>query len=105
MSLRGAKRRGNPPPFGPIWDKSADNVMRLLLSMLSWPDGTKPEVREIDDELAIGRGRESGWMLPDPASQLSRRHCLLTPFGDGWRVTDLSLNGTFVNESTTPLGR
>jgi type VI secretion system FHA domain protein len=79
--------------------------MHLLLSMLSWPDGTKPEVREIDDELAIGRGRESGWMLPDPASQLSRRHCLLTPFGDGWRVTDLSLNGTFVNESTTPLGR
>jgi type VI secretion system FHA domain protein len=79
--------------------------MRLLLSMLGWPDGTKPELREIDDELAIGRGRESGWMLPDPASQLSRRHCLLTPFGDGWRVTDLSLNGTFINESITPLGR
>jgi type VI secretion system FHA domain protein len=79
--------------------------MHLLLSMLSWPDGTKPDVREIDDELAIGRGRESGWMLPDPASQLSRRHCLLTPFGDGWRVTDLSLNGTFINESITPLGR
>jgi type VI secretion system FHA domain protein len=79
--------------------------MYLLLSMLGWPDGTKPDLREIDDELAIGRGRESGWMLPDPASQLSRRHCLLTPFGDGWRVTDLSLNGTFINESTTPLGR
>jgi type VI secretion system protein ImpI/type VI secretion system protein len=79
--------------------------MRLLLSMLGWPDGTKPEIREIDGELAIGRGRESGWMLADPASQLSRRHCLLTPFGDGWRVMDLSLNGTFINESGSALGR
>jgi type VI secretion system protein ImpI/type VI secretion system protein len=94
-----------PETSVPLSDKSAGNVMRLLLSMLGWPDGTKPELREIDDELAIGRGRESGWMLPDPASQLSRRHCLLTPFGDGWRVTDLSLNGTFINDASIPLGR
>jgi type VI secretion system FHA domain protein len=79
--------------------------MRLLLSMLSWPDGAKPDGREIDTELAIGRGRDSGWILSDPASELSRRHCVLTPFGEGWRVVDVSANGTFINNSATPLGR
>jgi len=79
--------------------------MRLLLSMLAWPDGTKPEVRDIDTELAIGRGSESGWVLADPTRRVGRRHCLLTQFGDVWQVTDLSLNGTFINNATTPIGR
>jgi type VI secretion system FHA domain protein len=79
--------------------------MRLLLSMVAWPDGAKPDVRDIDAELAIGRGDESGWTLSDPNSRLSRRHCVLTPHGEGWRVTDLSLNGTYINDSTQPLGR
>jgi type VI secretion system protein ImpI/type VI secretion system protein len=79
--------------------------MRLLLSMLAWPDGTKPEVRDIDTELAIGRGSESGWVLADPTRRVGRRHCLLTQFGDVWQVTDLSLNGTFINNATTAIGR
>ncbi len=78
--------------------------MRLQLSMLAWPDGAKPEIRAIDGETVIGRGRDSGWVLGDPRNQLSRRHCQLTPFGDTWRVTDLSLNGTFINDAATPLG-
>lgn len=79
--------------------------MRLTLSMLAWPDGTKPDMRELDSELAIGRGRECGWVLADPTSQLSRRHCLLSPAGEVWRVTDLSLNGTFLNDAAAPIGR
>ena len=79
--------------------------MRLLLSMLAWPDGAKPLTREIDGELVIGRGRDSDWMLPDPNNLLSRRHCVLTPFGECWRVADLSLNGTYINDATAPLGR
>ena len=79
--------------------------MRLMLSMLTWPDGAKPEVRDIDGELVIGRGQECGWMLNDPRGHLSRRHCKLTRLGDGWRVSDLSLNGTFINDAAVPIGR
>jgi len=79
--------------------------MRLLLSLLSWPDGAKPEFREVDCELAIGRGAESGWKLFDPMTQLSRPHCRIAPFAAGWRVVDVSRNGTFINDSPQPLGR
>jgi type VI secretion system protein ImpI/type VI secretion system protein len=79
--------------------------MLLQLSILNSPDGAKPEIREIGNETAIGRGDESDWILADSAKRLSRRHCLLTPYGAAWRVVDLSLNGTFINDSPTPLGR
>jgi predicted component of type VI protein secretion system len=81
--------------------------MRLQLSLVVCPDGAKPEVREIDGELAIGRGHESGWVLPDPTRppRLSRLHCVLTPVGETWQITDHSLNGTFLNDDPAPLGR
>ena len=79
--------------------------MRLLLSMLAWPDGMKPETRDTDTELVIGRGTESGWVLADPARRIGRRHCQFTPYGDVWQITDLSLNGTFLNDDTQPIGR
>ena len=79
--------------------------MRLLLSMLNYPDGMKSESRDTDTELVIGRGAEAGRVLADPTRRIGRTHCRLTPFGDIWQVTDMSLNGTFLNDSPTPIGR
>jgi type VI secretion system protein ImpI/type VI secretion system protein len=81
------------------------DAMRMQLSLLSWPDGTGPDARTLDKQTVIGRGEGSNWILPDPARGLSRRHCILAPLGDGWRLTDISANGTFINDASAPLGR
>ena len=47
--------------------------------------------------LTIGRDQNSGWSLPDPTRLLSSHHCTITPEGDGFRLSDASTNGTFLN--------
>ncbi|HEV2861377.1 MAG TPA: sigma 54-interacting transcriptional regulator [Pyrinomonadaceae bacterium] len=48
------------------------------------------------DEVSIGR--DSANLLTVPDSLLSRRHCLVRPEGERFKLVDLeSLNGTFVN--------
>ncbi|HEY7096825.1 MAG TPA: sigma 54-interacting transcriptional regulator [Terriglobales bacterium] len=48
------------------------------------------------DETTIGRDPLNMLSIPDPS--LSRRHCLLTREGDGFKIRDLeSRNGTYVN--------
>ncbi len=72
--------------------------MPLILTTTRCPDGVAATRREVTGEpLAIGRGVECGWVLPDPAKVLSKRHCLIAPRHDGWLVTDTSVNGTFLN--------
>jgi protein-tyrosine kinase len=52
----------------------------------------------------IGRAADCYWLLPDPKSYLSGRHCTIL-FRDGafW-VRDTSRNGVFMNGSEEPLG-
>lgn len=72
--------------------------MSLSLSMLRTPAGVVAETRRVDaDAVALGRGTENDWVLPDPERLLSKRHCALGRRGDGWQVVDSSSNGTFLN--------
>ena len=80
--------------------------MSLMLVTIRCPDNVAPERREIHGgEFSIGRGRDSDWVVADPERHLSKRHCRLI-YGDGdWELEDLSTNGTFVNQSTDPIGK
>lgn len=77
-----------------------------MLVTIRCPDNVAPERREIHGgEFAIGRGRDSDWVVADPERHLSKRHCRLIYDGGDWELEDLSTNGTFVNQSTDPIGK
>jgi type VI secretion system FHA domain protein len=79
--------------------------MPLTLSMLRCPDAVAPQTRRLaGGELAIGRGTESDWVLPDPERLLSRRHCVIAYRAGLWQIADLSANGTFLNAESEPIG-
>ena len=70
--------------------------MEILLSITSKKDGNVREVtRSIGDGLVIGRGAEEGILLE--GVDLSREHLVLTEEGSTVYVTDLSVNGTWLN--------
>lgn len=78
----------------------------LTLTVLRSPDHVPAQQRQVQGgELTIGRSAECGWPLPDPLKSLSRKHCTLEFSGGSWQVRDLSVNGTFVNALTAPVGR
>jgi type VI secretion system FHA domain protein len=78
--------------------------MTLILVVRRAPDGVAPETRRIPyGDLSIGRGPANDWVLPDPERVLSKRHCVISALGNAWEVTDLSVNGTFVNDETERL--
>ncbi len=56
-----------------------------------------------NERCVIGRGNSADWVLPDPANQLSRRHCVVEWHEGGYRVIDTSTNGTFVNDWDEPV--
>jgi len=53
----------------------------------------------------IGRAGDNEWVLPDPERFLSGHHAQIEHRGGHWYVVDTSSNGTFLNQSTFPLGR
>ncbi len=55
------------------------------------------------DSLTIGRSPSAGWTLPDPQAALSREHVRVQRQGSDYILTDLSQNGTFVNDSPDPV--
>lgn len=55
--------------------------------------------------LSLGRDPSNSWSLPDPGRVLSKQHCLIESVQDGYKLTDTSTNGVFVNASSEPLGR
>ncbi|HZK90670.1 MAG TPA: type VI secretion system-associated FHA domain protein TagH [Stellaceae bacterium] len=80
--------------------------MMLSLTMLRCPDSVPPQSRTVEaGEFSIGRGPENDWTLPDPERYLSKRHCVLAFHSEGWKITDHSTNGTYVNRDRAPIGR
>lgn len=80
--------------------------MTLKLVMIRCPDNVAPERREVrGGEFSIGRGEDNEWVIADPERHLSKRHCRLAYSGGEWELHDLSTNGTFLNESSDPIGR
>jgi type VI secretion system FHA domain protein len=47
----------------------------------------------------LGRSRNCNWYLPDPRNAISSRHCEIRRDGDAFMLTDISTNGTFVNDA------
>jgi type VI secretion system FHA domain protein len=45
----------------------------------------------------IGRSKNCDWHLPDPQNAISSRHCQIARDGDGFTLTDISTNGTYLN--------
>ncbi len=53
----------------------------------------------------IGRAGDNEWVLPDKERFLSGHHAAVELRSGHWYVIDTSSNGTFLNQSTMPLGR
>jgi type VI secretion system FHA domain protein len=53
----------------------------------------------------IGRAGDNEWVLPDKERFLSGHHAAIEHRGGNWYVVDTSSNGTYINQSTIPLGR
>jgi type VI secretion system protein ImpI/type VI secretion system protein len=78
--------------------------MPLTLTVLRCPPSVAPEVRQVTGgEYSIGRGAENDWVLPDPAKQISKRHCVIAFRRGTWQIAGTSTNGTFINRDDTPL--
>ncbi|MET3726120.1 type VI secretion system-associated FHA domain protein TagH [Sphingomonas trueperi] len=60
----------------------------------------KPAPLRLDGHGAlIGRSPHADWHLPDPRHHISSRHCEIGYRDGTYLLTDLSTNGTFVNDS------
>lgn len=57
------------------------------------------------DAVTIGRGNDNDFVLPDPQRFMSSVHCRIERKGDQYLLTDLSTNGTFVNDSEQRMER
>ncbi len=80
--------------------------MALTLSVLRCPDAVPPETRQVQGgEFSIGRGVDNDWTMPDPGRTLSRKHCVLAFRSGGWRLADVSANGTFLNREAEAVGQ
>jgi len=72
--------------------------MILTLSIRRCPEGVPPESRRFaSGGASIGRSPTNDWVLPDPDRVLSKQHCKVMQVGNGWQLTDTSVNGTFLN--------
>jgi pSer/pThr/pTyr-binding forkhead associated (FHA) protein len=70
--------------------------MEILLSISSKTDGSSREIkRDVGDGLVVGRGAEEGILLE--GLDLSREHLVLTADDINIYVTDVSVNGTWLN--------
>lgn len=80
---------------------------RLTLTIIAFQgQSCSPQSRLVEGErFTVGRGAECDWELADPSRHLSRVHCAVERVGNGYTVTDLSTNGTHLNDSEEPLGR
>jgi type VI secretion system protein ImpI/type VI secretion system protein len=79
--------------------------MVLTLVLLQGTDTAGQSLYRVGgDQCSIGRDPGCDLVLPDEGRILSKRHCLLQRGREGWRVEDLSTNGTFLNRANQPIG-
>ena len=52
----------------------------------------------------LGRAASADWLLPDPERVVSSVHAVIEFNGHGYRITDKSTNGLFINRSVEALG-
>ncbi|WP_018267371.1 type VI secretion system-associated FHA domain protein TagH [Methylosinus sp. LW4] len=75
--------------------------MRLTLTIENFsrrPDGGPlTYVAEGRRSIDIGRNQHLDWCLPDENHFISGRHCEIAPRDGAYYLTDVSMNGTFVN--------
>lgn len=53
----------------------------------------------------LGRAESNSWTLPDPACYVSSQHALISHQENKFYLTDLSSNGTYVNDSNSAIGK
>ncbi len=79
--------------------------MQLTMTVLRCPDSVAPESRSVaGGEFTVGRGPGVDWVLPDPERVLSKRHFAVAFRGGSWQIADTSVNGTFLNRDSAPIG-
>ena len=79
--------------------------MQLTMTVLRCPDAVAPETRRVaGGEFSVGRGPGVDWVLPDPERVLSKRHFAVAFRGGSWQLADTSVNGTFLNRESGPIG-
>lgn len=80
--------------------------MELVLHVASY-NGLPPRVAETvrvgGQACVLGRHPDSQLELPDPECLVSGRHAVISPQGDGFAVTDVSTNGTYLNDGADPI--
>lgn len=54
---------------------------------------------------SIGRSNSNKWTLPDPNRFVSSQHGLISFEAGNFYLTDTSSNGTFINQTSQPLGK
>lgn len=70
--------------------------MSLCLTITSYhkiTPGQCPEKTLDQGVMAIGRGQENDWVLPDPERLVSQKHCVIQYKDGRYYLTDLSTNG------------
>ncbi len=55
--------------------------------------------------ISIGRAAQNDWVLQDPERILSKSHCTVQYRDGAYFLTDLSVNGTFLNDSEQRIAR
>lgn len=63
-------------------------------------------VREFTgDGGSIGRSLKNDWVLPDPDRFISGKHAMVDYRKGAWYLVDVSSNGVYINDESTPVGR
>lgn len=67
--------------------------------------GQEPSRTLEQGSLSIGRAPKNDWVLEDPERILSSQHCIIHCKDGGYILTDVSTNGTFLNDSEERIPR
>lgn len=78
--------------------------MHLVLTLDDDKAGSQAERRFDAGSFRIGRDDDNDWTLPDPNKLISRQHCLIERRDGGYWLSDLSSNGTYMNDAADDIG-